>query len=365
LKPRDPVLESVVVSPVLSRVLVAGGRDRLRLLHAVTTQDVASLAPGEGAYGALVDDRGHPLSDFNLVVLPEAVLIELPRARAERVRAALERVIIADDVTLAWARGTAIAYESADAERLSAVFGERRRAAGRFAPPTSALEDVGPGVGYDAAAGQPEEDLDEDALADLPLARGAVIRASRLGGYGALHLSEAGMDEVAAAAGAGAVPLLSAVDLDPLEIAAGRAGDPELSEAKVWNELGLMNAVNFTKGCFMGQEILNRVLSQGAVQRRLTGLVLDVPHGTGWAGALLETADGKPAGVITRAARHAALGQTIAFAFVRRASWAPGTELVARAAGDASGARAVVAPLPFVHYGPAAAAPPYLPVEVR
>ena len=119
---------------------------------------------------------------------------------------------------------------------------------------------------------------------------------------------------------------------------------------------------------FMGQEILNRVLSQGAVQRRLTGLVLDVPHGTGWAGALLETADGKPAGVITRAARHPALGQTIAFAFVRRASWTPGTELVARAAGaaaDAAGVRAVVAPLPFVHYGPATTAPPYLPVEVR
>jgi len=267
-------------------------------------------------------------------------------------------------------RGTAVAYESADADRLAAQFGERRRAAGRFAPPKSALEDVVPGVGYDAAGSDREldPDLDEDALADLPLARGAVIRASRLGGYGALHLSEAGMDEVAAAAAAGAVPLLSAVDLDPLEIAAGRAGDPELSEAKVWNELGLMNAVNFTKGCFMGQEILNRVLSQGAVQRKLTGLVLDVPHGTGWAGATLETADGKPAGVITRAARHAALGQTIAFAFVRRASWAAGTELVARAAEapkDAAGARAVVVPLPFVHYGPAAAVPPYLPVEVR
>ena len=145
-----------------------------------------------------------------------------------------------------------------------------------------------------------------------------MLLASRYGGTGFLDWSG---------------PLAGAADdeaIDAREISAGRPGPPELAEAKVWNELGAMDAVSFTKGCFMGQEILNRVESQGNLQRRLVRLALsgDVP--ADWRGAPLEDAAGLDAGVVTRVAHGRA------FAFARRGAWEKGTRLVARPPGGAA-----------------------------
>ena len=152
-------------------------------------------------------------------------------------------------------------------------------------------------------------------LAALPRRLEAMLLASRYGGTGILDWSG---------------PLEGAADdeaIDAREILAGRPGPPEIAEAKVWNELGAMDAVSFAKGCFMGQEILNRVESQGNLQRRLVRLSMrdDVP--ADWRGAALEDAAGLDAGVITRAARGHA------FAFARRGAWDRGTRLVARPPG--------------------------------
>ena len=325
-----------------SRILVVGGADRLRFLHAVTAADVGGLTPGGGAFGALTDDRGRPVSSFHLYVLPEAVLLELPSGRAELAREALERLVIADDVDLAWAEGGTVAYESADASRLAAILGSGRE--GRFIPPAEALLDVAPGVGF-------ADGPNEDELALVPARREAVLRASRLGGHGALHWSRGDRAEeltrVAARRDPGVTIALGETERGPLEIEAGVLGDAELAEARVWNELDAMDAVSLTKGCWMGQEIVRRVHVLGEVQRRRTGVVLDTPHGVGWEGAALEGEDGAPAGVVTRAARSRTLGRTVAQAFVRRASWAPGSRLVA-VRSDGARAAATSAALPFV-----------------
>jgi len=356
----DPVARGVVAFVPASRVLVVGGADRLRFLHAVTAQDVASLVPGQGAYGALTDERGRPVADFHLYVLPEAVLLELPAGRAEEARAALDRLVIADDVTTAWAAGETVAYEAADPVRLAATMAPAR--AGRFAAPAEVLGEMLPAVGY-AEAG-----ADESELVDVPTRRQAILRASRLGGYGALHWAAGDRaGELAAAAAGGEFQVtvaLSATQRDPLEIEAGRIGDAELAEAKVWNELGAMHAVSLTKGCWMGQEIVRRVHVQGEVQRRLCGVVLDVAHGVGWGGARLETPEGAPAGTITRAARSPSLGATLGLAFVRRAHGAPGTSLVA-VRDDGAGVPATTSALPFVQRVPAGKGmPAFQPVEI-
>ncbi len=127
--------------------------------------------------------------------------------------------------------------------------------------------------------------------------------------------------------------------VDALEIAAGRPGPAEFAAARVFNELGHMDAVSFTKGCFMGQEILNRVHAQGNLQRRLVTLAFDDPIdvgsgvASGWSGALVTDAKGEPAGEVTRAARAPDSERPIAFAFVKRGAWDPGTRLLARAKG--------------------------------
>ena len=335
-----------------SRVLVVGGQDRARFLHAVIAQDVQALGPGEGAFSALTDDRGRPVSSLHLFVLPEAILLEIPAGRAEETRAALDRLVIADDVVTAWAAGETVAYESSDPAWLAATLAPAR--AGRFAPSASVLDDPAPGVGFaDVALDDPADDA--GALALVPLRRQAVLRASRLGGLGALHWSEGSRTEDLAAVAARREPrvgvLLSSEQRAPLEIEAGLAGEEELAEARVWNELDLMDAVSLTKGCWMGQEIVRRVHVLGEVKRRRTGVFLDTPHGQGWAGASLETGEGASAGIVTRAARSATLSRTVAQAFVARAAWQPGSPLVA-VRPDGARARAETALLPFVARAP-------------
>lgn len=326
------------------RVLVLGGSDRLRFLQALVAQDLAGLGPGDAVYGALTDERGRPIADFHLYVLPEAVLMELPSGRADEARAALDGRIIADDVRTAWADGGIVAYESGDPARRPAL-----------------LAGPSPAVAFAAAGGFPDGDAaleDEAVLATVPAARHAVLRASRLGGFGALHWADGDrMAELAmaAAAGAGVTIALSATQLDPLEIAAGRISAAELAAAMVWNELGAMSAVSLTKGCWMGQEIVRRVHVLGETRRLLRGVTIATPHGVGWAGATLEDAAGA-AGVVTRAARAPFLEATIGLAFVRH-ELPPGATLTARRA-DGAHATATVHLLPFVARRPAGAPEP-------
>jgi folate-binding protein YgfZ len=279
---------------------------------------VGALLPGQGAYGALTDDRGRPVSDFRLYVLPEAVLLEVPADAAEALRAALERLVIADDVILAWADGAPVAVEASDAEGALALLAGPRRERGWFVPPAGALAGEALAVGWDASS-EPAAADDEDALAAVPRLRQAMLRASRYGGTGLLDWSGPRADGAAAEA------------LDALEIAAFRPGPAEFAEARVWNELGRLDAVSFTKGCFMGQEILNRVNAQGNLQRRLVALSgrgEDVPA-AGLRGAPLIDQAGDTAGLVTRAARPAPGEPVLAFGFVRKEAWDPGTRLVA------------------------------------
>lgn len=293
---------------------MVGGRDRLRFLHAVTTQDVASLAPGQAAYGALTDDRGRPISDFRLYVLPDAVLLEAPRATFDALSAGLEKLVVADDVVLAEADGELAVVEGATTADSLKAGADERRARGWFVPPAGALDDTTFVAGWNANVEAPG-DLDEPSvLATLPRILETMLVAPRYGGVGVLDWSgpragSAGDDE-----------------LDAREIAANRPGPVEMAQAQVWNELGAMDAVSFTKGCFMGQEILNRVESQGNLKRRLVRLGFAHGGGPAWTGAPLADASGADLGNVTRASGGRA------FAFVRREAWAPGTKLLARPA---------------------------------
>jgi folate-binding protein YgfZ len=328
----------------------------------VTTQDVKDLTPGEGAYGAVLDDRAHPISDFLLYVLPHVVVLELPPARAVRAREALERLIVADDVVLAWAVGGAVAYEADDPARLAATIaprgGEATDAAWLAADGVAARW----GAGVDPAALAAPDEWSDEALARVPAALAVAFRASRFGGHGVAFASADPLAECAAAAGRGTWPALDATRLDPLRVAAGRPGEAEFAEARIWNELGLTGALSFTKGCYMGQEIVNRVEAQGRLQRRLVGLELTAPSGVDWAQAELVDATGAGTGVLTHAVRVPWLERTYGFGFARREAWSAGTILTARRA-DGREARAVVAALPFVRRKGAALADPLVPAE--
>jgi len=129
--------------------------------------------------------------------------------------------------------------------------------------------------------------------------------------------------------------------LESLRIEAGipRYGY-ELDEDTMIHEAGLLNAVSFTKGCYVGQEIVERTRTRGHANWKLVGLVLDSPSLPARGEKL--TLDEKEVGDVTSACVSPTLGKTIALAYVRREVGEPGTKV-----SLASGPAVTVTALPF------------------
>src|SRR5258708_14817398 len=80
--------------------IFASGEDRVRLLHAMTTNHIQKLQPGEGCYAFFLSAQGRIVADANLFLLPDRILLDVePEIRA-RLYDHLDKFIIADDVTL-------------------------------------------------------------------------------------------------------------------------------------------------------------------------------------------------------------------------------------------------------------------------
>jgi folate-binding protein YgfZ len=129
--------------------------------------------------------------------------------------------------------------------------------------------------------------------------------------------------------------------LETLRIEAGipRYG-AELDEETLPLEAGLLNALSFSKGCYPGQEIIERARSRGHVNWKLAGLVVDgdAPPAPGEKLA----SGGKEVGEVTSAGFCPTIGRVLALGYLRREAATPGTKLTL-----ASGAPAAVQELPF------------------
>ena len=78
----------------------ATGEDRARLLHAMTTNQVETLKPGEGCYAFFLSAQGRILADVNLLCFEDHFLLDTEPETRTKVYEHLDRYIIADDVTL-------------------------------------------------------------------------------------------------------------------------------------------------------------------------------------------------------------------------------------------------------------------------
>ena len=138
-----------------------------------------------------------------------------------------------------------------------------------------------------------------------------------------------------------------AVGFAALEVARIEAGTPrygaDIEENNISQETGQFRALSFTKGCYLGQEIVERVRSRGKVNRKLVGLV--APAGSALrAGMKIAAGDrdgGRDIGRVTSAAHSFALGKPIALAYLRHESSEPGAQV------QVEGTTAEVSPLPF------------------
>jgi len=288
----------------LRSLSVARGEDRISFLQGMVTTDVASLQSGQGAYGAILTVQGRVVSDLRLFVLTEEIWLDFPSSHATRARQHLERHIVADDVELTAEESLIplLVLEGPQAPRVAlAIFGE-------------SVSDWRPFS---------HRVLNFDGV------RVRVARVTHTGEPGYLIF---GSPEIAPwlwerSVAAGAEP----VGLEAWQAARLEAGIPwvgvDMDESTLISEVGLEEAITYGKGCYLGQEVVERVTSRGQVQRRRVGLV-SLDPGVPQSGAVLESGE-REVGVITSAAWSPALRAGIAMGYLRREVWEEGNEVIA------------------------------------
>jgi folate-binding protein YgfZ len=280
------------------------------------TNDVRGLSPAKGRHSAFLTNKGKLIADFLVLREEDAFLLRVERDRAEPLRKALDRYIISEDVTL---------QSLSDVERILSVEG----------PEASGL----------LAALTTEARTEIDALEDLQSLHSIVAQRRELTPRFDLSLrSELAEELLERAVEMGAVRGGARV-LETRRIEASRPlFGVDMDESHFPLEASLDEAVSFQKGCYIGQEYVARLAHRGHLNRKLSGLILAGSQAPSRGTAVLR--DGEEVGVLTSAAFSPAMSRTIAFAYLKRGHWEPGTEL---RVGDEA---ATVSSLPFRFPGP-------------
>ncbi len=219
------------------------GEDRARLIHAMCTNSVEDLTPGTSCYAFFLNAQGRILADAHIYCRADSLLADTEPEAREKLIGHLDRYIIADDVALDDVTGSLaeLAVEGPAA-------GETIERAGLPLPSDegSFVESEETLIGKVTATGQPGFRIIG------PSASGEAL-AGRLTDAGAVRVSGA--------------------DARIVRIENGwpRYGE-ELTEDYIPHETQVMRALHFAKGCYLGQEIVERVRSRGNVNKLLVHL---------------------------------------------------------------------------------------------
>jgi len=298
------------------------GADRQRFLNAYVTCDVKELAPQAGVYGFVTSAKGRILADLTVLALEDRLLLQLPPGRGEEIVHHLRKYIIVDRV------------EINRCEDLLPF---------TLLGPTAlqVLQALGASDGLEVhdyqwlTGGETELLLTRDA--DLLTPVWTLWAAAEIAASVFRQVLEVGQES-------GLVPVGHRA-VDRLRVEAGRPlFDRDFGPEFFPKETGIEpQAVSFTKGCYLGQEVVARIHYRGGVNRHLRGLLFtaDAPPALELVGHAVMV-DGREAGTVTSVADglEGALGLAILH---KRAE--PGAEVEVQVAG---GTRAQVVELPFV-----------------
>ena len=306
--------------------LEVAGPDRAKFLHNLTTNDVKRLASGRGREAFVTSPQGKTIGYVSLLAGEDLILIRTDPGGLELTLPHLQKYGVFDDVTISVTSEQTFEYHLAGprAERLALLAGGELPAEG---------------------------DLDhrETRLADCPI---RVVRERPTGRPGLTLIGAIGdAPGVAALLHEHGGPLgLVDVDLGTADVLRIEAGMPvfgrDVTAENLPQEVGRDDrAINFVKGCYLGQETVARIDALGHVNKVLRGVKLPVGS-IPPVGSRLEV-DGKAAGKISSAAFSPGWGHGLALAMVRSTHAAEGTELRI-ILGDGSTALAVVCDLPML-----------------
>ncbi|HEX5483954.1 MAG TPA: aminomethyltransferase family protein [Terriglobia bacterium] len=297
----------------------AKGSDRVRFLHSMVSNDVKGLTPGSGNYATLLDVRGHILADLYMYCEVDQFVIDTDVDLIEKVLQTLSRYNIGGRVPLDRADLSALSIQGPKARAiLQSALAVNLPGPEEFSHTSAEL--AGQAVKLVKAGSTGEEGYEIwVAGAELETIRNLLL--------------ERGMNE-------GLIPCgCQALELLRIEAGVAEYG-AELAEDTLPLEAGLMNALSFNKGCYIGQEIVERARSRGRVNWDLSGLIVEASEAPQAGEKVLN--EGKEIGEITSACVSPSLGKTLAMAYLRKEVSEPGTKLAL-----ASGPAAFVTALPF------------------
>jgi folate-binding protein YgfZ len=298
------------------------GKDPVRMVQGLITNDLAGAPPERGVYAALLTPKGRTLAELRAFRRGSEVLLDLPREAMGGTTEHLRKFV--PPMFARWA-------DVSDETSCLGIYGPR------------ALETLRGALGEIPALG---EDGRHDATWEhQPL---LVVGTRDAGGEDGYDLFAAvsvlpGLWDALLAAGA------KPVGFDALEVLRIEIGRPrygaELTEETIpteaWESTGLMSrGISFTKGCYTGQEVIIRIAHRGHVNRHLRGLLLGDAPAPIERTPLLHPDTARQVGWTTSAVFSPLLQQTVALGYVRR-------EVTPGSLVQVGNANAMVVELPF------------------
>lgn len=293
--------------------IVLTGADRVRWLNGMVTNNIKDLPIGRGNYSFVLNPQGRILGDLYAYNRGDSILIDTERSQVENLLKLFDHYIIMDDVQV---------QDKSDA---IAAIGLQGKAS------SNVLKQAGVTI----------PDLEPMQIADLAW-NGVNVSVTRMVSDDFLTFEiwapPAAMPELwKALVAAGAEPVGSeALEKFRIMIGFPKYGT-DIRERDLPQETQQNHALNFTKGCYVGQEIVERIRSRGNVHRTFHGFMLNGE--TPERGAKLQ-ADGKEVGELTSVSRipTAQHERPVALGYIRREALERGARIT-YAGGEAQPAK--------------------------
>jgi tRNA-modifying protein YgfZ len=280
------------------------GRDRVRYLHAISSNNIQALENGRGTLALLLNPQGHILAELEVYALPEKLLVLSHAAFRERTVATLKKYIIGSQVQI-----------EDQTDRMGSLSIEGPRAMEIPAHLGANIADL------------PEMSVAESTIDGAPC---YWLKRSHFGQPGAQliigreHLAAVWNKALRAVCRRDGEPI-GMTALNALRLEAGTPWFPaDFNDAMIPHEAAVETThISYTKGCYTGQEIVERVRSRGHVNRKRVQLKFSTA--TPPASGTKLRANGAEIGYVTSTAFSPAAGAAIGMAYVRREQFTPGT----------------------------------------
>jgi glycine cleavage system T protein len=301
------------------------GPDRLSYLQGMVSNDLRALKPGEGQYATFLNQQGKVLGDVRVLCSENSFYLDLWEAIKDKIVAHLNRYLVADEVEIA---------NKSEGYGILSIQGPRSQAL------------------LQKLLGQAElpRRLMQHAMVAVDGASVCVVRSNHTGetGFDLIVPKSDLMNIAERTTEMGKSCSATWIGEEAQNILRIEAGIPlygvDFTENNLLLETGLNNAVSFTKGCYLGQEVIERIRSRGHVNKRLMGLLLDGKE-PATTGDLLHSGN-QEVGIITSAVWSPSLRRPIALGYVHKDFWTPGTTLSLDHGGVSIAT--TVADLPFI-----------------